>query len=488
VTGTWSVRRPISDARELLLKLALIAGFFGLGATACCVSFAQTPGAIQFLRGAEVQLPRDLTLTLQPPPPLVQLPGTVRLPRDLTLTLQPPPPLVQLPGTVQLPRNLTLTLQPAPTFAQLFGTPALPPPRNLTLTLQPAPTFAQLFGTPALPSPRNLTLTLQPAPTFAQLFGTPALPSPRNLTLTLQPAPTFAQLFGTPALPPPRNLTLTLQPPASLDQLLGTLQMPATRDLVLTLRPTPPLEQLLGTLQTPATRDLVLTLRPTPPLEQLLGTLQMPATRDLVLTLRPGAEPLAAPPPATTGQAGAPAGFSVQILQVIPRRGANFFDRIDPTGQATVLVAQAGGGTVAPGGGGGGACAAGPSSGGTLTSLGITEDFEATCISLAPLNPALDFLGLRRLRNDFTGPGAPLISIMLTDLASGQRFATVTGLNRTTFSATGLTSRRQGDVPIGTPIRVDGTLRGIEQLVNYTVTACTPAGVVVYRQPNGACN
>jgi hypothetical protein len=35
-------------------------------------------------------------------------------------------------------------------------------------------------------------------------------------------------------------------------------------------------------------------------------------------------------------------GFSVQIVQVIPRRGVNFFDRNDPTGQATVLVAQAG--------------------------------------------------------------------------------------------------------------------------------------------------
>lgn len=200
-----------------------------------------------------------------------------------------------------------------------------------------------------------------------------------------------------------------------------------------------------------------------------------------VITKNVAVEPAA--PTQTTAPvvARAPTEFLVQIVQVIPRRGVNFFDRTDPAGDATVVVAQAGGGGVA-GGGGAGACAAGPTAGGTFQS--VTADVNFECHALGVVSGPGDVLAMGDLHVDFVPPGANLSAVININ---GDVFAILTGANKSTFSITGVTNALQGTVPAGTPMRIDGTATNLGKLDNFTLTVCPAAGTVVYRRPAGDC-
>src|SRR6185437_12419280 len=180
-----------------------------------------------------------------------------------------------------------------------------------------------------------------------------------------------------------------------------------------------------------------------------IASANFPKPQPLSVALAPGATQAT-----TTLVAGpAPPSFtvadvSVQVVQVIPRSGVNFFDFRDPTGPDTVLAAQ-------PAGGGGssagpGPCAPGASSGGTFQSVTASVSFE--CHSLAVTSGSGDVLAMGDFHIDFNPPGANLVARI--NINSGPTFAILTGANKSTFSLTGLTTAPHGTVPAGTPMRI----------------------------------
>ena len=248
----------------------------------------------------------------------------------------------------------------------------------------------------------------------------------------------------------------------------------------------------IATADFPAPQPLSVTLVPPATPLAAIAAATFPTPQPLSVTLYAG-EPLQAAtvlagiaPPLTLGTGL----YTAQIVQVIPRRGVNFFDRSDPTGQATVVVAQAGGGG---GGAGAGAsaCAAGPTSGGTFQSViagPYPKDIE--CHSLAVVSDPAgqgDVLAMGDFHMIFAAPGASLSAAV--NVNSGANFATLTGTNASTMSITGVTAMAQGTAPAGTQLRIDGTASALGggSFTNYTLTVCTAAGAVVYRRPAGDC-
>jgi hypothetical protein len=179
----------------------------------------------------------------------------------------------------------------------------------------------------------------------------------------------------------------------------------------------------------------------------------------------------------------APPAYTVQIVQAIPRRGVDFFDRRNPAGNSTLFASL--GAT-----GGASACSQGPTGGGTFQSViagPYPRDIE--CHSLAVVSdPASqgDVLAMGDFHMVFANPGAALSAAV--NINGGATFATLTGPNTSTISITGATTAAQGTVPAGTPMRIDGTANPISpRLLNYTLTVCTAAGPVVYRRADGNC-
>ena len=145
--------------------------------------------------------------------------------------------------------------------------------------------FARVQPAPAAPAP----VVIDPL----ALIGAAQLPTPQPLSVVLVPPPTPLALIGNANFPLPQALSVTLVPPASPYAAIGNANFPTPQPLSVVLVQSAP--------------------TPSP------------------LAVAPGTSGSAA-------QGAGPVEFSVQIVQVIPRRGANFFDRTDPTGQSTVSV------------------------------------------------------------------------------------------------------------------------------------------------------
>jgi hypothetical protein len=231
----------------------------------------------------------------------------------------------------------------------------IPPAQEVGVMLRPEARVVR-----SLPAGRALRLALSPLPREA----IDPLPGGRPLALTLTPlAP--ARI----ALPAGRVLLLQLAAetgtadpetsangpvdPAAL-AAIASASFPVAQPLSVTLvPPTAPLAAVANANFPPAQPLSVTLVPPATPLTAIANA-SFPVAQPLSVTLYAG-EALTAPTLiagiAPTFTVAAPQ-YTVQIVQVIPRRGANFFDRLDPTGQRT-LVAQAGGAPTAGGGGGG---------------------------------------------------------------------------------------------------------------------------------------
>jgi hypothetical protein len=118
---------------------------------------------------------------------------------------------------------------------------------------------------------------------------------------------------------------------------------PEAQPLSVTLVPPPSPYGSVATADLPEPQPLAVTLVPPTSPYAAVAQATFPDPQPLAVTLVPGevlvAETMLAgiAPPLTLG----PARVTVQIVQVIPRRGVNFFDRNNPIGQTT-LVATAG--------------------------------------------------------------------------------------------------------------------------------------------------
>lgn len=427
------------------------------------------------LSGANFPTPRDVTLAIAPPPTLERaLTGaSFPAPRDLTLVLTAPPTLQGALAAAQFaqPRDLLLTITPPPALNQTLASAQFPQPRDLTLTLAAPPTIDQALAAAQFPQPRDLNLALSPPETLTAVAPSVLAPAlsvqGTQATSAGPPDPEALATIATANFPTPQPLSVTLVPPPTPLAAIATADFPAPQPLSVTLVPpaTPLAAIAAATFPTP--QPLSVTLYAGEPLQAatVLGGIAPP------LTLGPGL-------------------YTAQIVQVIPRRGVNFFDRSDPTGQATVVVAQAGGGG---GGAGGGAsaCAAGPTSGGTFQSViagPYPKDIE--CHSLAVVSDPAgqgDVLAMGDFHMIFAAPGASLSAAV--NVNSGANFATLTGTNASTMSITGVTAMAQGTAPAGTQLRIDGTASALGggSFTNYTLTVCTAAGTVVYRRPAGDC-
>jgi hypothetical protein len=125
--------------------------------------------------------------------------------------------------------------------------------------------------------------------------------------------------------------------------LIGAAQFPTPQPLSVVLAPPPTPLALIGNANFPMPQALSVMLVPPASPYAAIGNASFPAPQPISVVLvqsAPAPAPLAVAP-GTSGPAGqgvGPVEFSVQIVQVIPRRGANFFDRTDPTGQSTVSV------------------------------------------------------------------------------------------------------------------------------------------------------
>lgn len=256
-------------------------------------------------------------------PPVDQVLQMLRFPaelRDLRLTLQPDanpvppewvrPPVDQVLQRLRFPselRDFRLTMQPdanpAPTewvrpavesTLQLLRFPA--DLRSLRLTLHPE-------GTPPPPPPsapdvrlgasREVVVALRPAPVAAPPALALGASTPAKITLETPP--------GAPVAPVPAlSLGASESVKVSISTAPGAAVAPSP---ALALGNSSPVVITLTQADAPAT--------PPTPAAAIVQT----------------ASPAATSPPS-------PGAYSVQIVQVIPRRGANFFDHNNPTGQS----------------------------------------------------------------------------------------------------------------------------------------------------------
>lgn len=331
---------------------------------------------------------------------------------------------------------------------------ALPAGRGLRLglTLLPPGAIDPLPGG----RPLRLALTALSLPTLG------ALPGGRALSVALPPEQTGADVLApiaTANFPAPQPLSVALVPPASPLAAIAKGNFPAPQPLSVTLVP-------------PAT-----------PLAAIAQA-TFPDPQPLAVTLYAG-EPFFAVATfagVVPGFTLVPPVYTVQIVQAIPRRGVDFFDRRNPAGQTTLFASTSAAG-------GASACAAGASSGGTFQSViagPYPKDLECALLQVVS-DPGGqgDVLAIGDFHMIFPLPGGTLSAAV--NINSGPTFATLNGANASTFSLTGVTSAPRGTVPVGTPMRVDATAVAIGRPINFTLNVCTPGGVVTYRRANGNC-
>jgi hypothetical protein len=215
----------------------------------------------------------------------------------------------------------------------------LPAPQPLTVTLVPPPSSLAAISAMQLPLPAPLTVTLRPPPSALGAIAAAKLPSPHPLTVTLVPG---AFAAGPLAPPKPGAVGVAVVTPEAL-AAVATATFPQPQPLSVTLvPPATPLSAISGA-NFPAAQALSVTLVPPPTPLAAIAAATFPTPQPLSVTLYAG-EPLVA----ATMLAGiapslalGPGQYAVQIVQVIPRRGAQFFDYRDPAGAGTVLVAGA---------------------------------------------------------------------------------------------------------------------------------------------------
>ncbi len=322
----------------------------------------------------------------------------------------------------------------------------------------------------------------------------------RQIELTLRTDSGETQPPGPrgPAATPESDPNLVAQG-AALAPIAGA-NFPAPQALSLVLTPPPsPLAPIAGA-NFPAPQALSLVLTPPPsPLAPIAGA-NFPAPQALSLVLVPGSatEPAAVSPTPATAIASTPTSgsgtYTAQIVQVIPRRGANFFDRNDPTGQATVQVARAA--LVGGGGGGSGACAAGAGSGAVFTPRLPTgrEVCHTLRVSSDPggLGDVLGLHTAEELELFFTAGANLSANLVFRGPPPGRvptAMGTYTGTNNSTFSISGNLTVPIGSVPAGTLIRAAGSKAAVFSVPqNFSLCVYLPGGVVEYRQANGQCN
>lgn len=276
----------------------------------------------------------------------------------VTVTLLPPAPrkLIPLLSGVAFPatHNATLTLTPPPSLDQALAGAQFPVPGSVTLTLTPP--IAQALAGGQFPATHDVTLTLlPPAPRRLEPLLTGAqFPATQNVTLTLAPPPSLDVALAGAQFPVPRNVTLTLaQPPATApaptagDSVslapVASANFPAPQALSVVLVPPPSPYAAIAGANFPAPQALSVVLVPPPSPYAAVAGANFPAPQALSVVLVPGAamQVTTAMGTAKVPQLRTGGNYSVQIVQVIPRNGANFFDRNDPTGQATIDVAPA---------------------------------------------------------------------------------------------------------------------------------------------------
>ena len=221
---------------------------------------------------------------------------------------------------------------------------SFPQPRLLELTLVPAGSRYEVLRSGSFPSSQAWSLTLLPTGSPYTALGTGSFPKPRMLSVTLVPASVTAQ--GVPPKPPSAGATAhaaAQRPDAEALASVATASFPAPQPLSVTLAPpATPLAEIAGAAL-PVPQPLSVTLLPPATALAAIAAAKFPDPAPLSVMLQEGELLVAATTFAglTSGLFLGPQEFTVQIVQVIPRRGANFFDHRDPTGAATVLVAGA---------------------------------------------------------------------------------------------------------------------------------------------------
>jgi hypothetical protein len=249
--------------------------------------------------------------------------------------------------------------EPVATGAALsvIGTAVFPKPQGLAITLvSPALPLSVIGGAQFL-RPAGVSIVVASPPTPYAVLGQVTFPKPRELSVSLQ-VQEGAQVAGAPPPPPPPPMAgavgaATGTPGPEALAAIAEAGFPMAQPLSVTLvPPATPLAAIADT-KFAAPQPLSVTLVPPPTPFAAIAAATFPAAAPLSVTLYAG-QPLVA---ATmfSGMAPSlmlgPGQYTVQIVQVIPRRGANFFDYRDPTGAGTTLVA---GTTLTPAGAPGG--------------------------------------------------------------------------------------------------------------------------------------
>jgi len=275
-----------------------------------------SPELSRLISGVQFPRVRDLTLTIVPPPSLGHLLGSAQFPatRDLALAIMPPPALNELVANRQFPaaQDLALTIMPPPSLGELAANAQFPAARDLTLTIEPPLGQAKLFA--------DSQILRRPGTGVASAaaLATPSTSAPSAAAPSATPSPADLAAIATASFPTSQSLSATLVPPPSPLIAIASANFPVARSLSVTLVP-------------PAT-----------PLAAIAAA-KFPASQPLSVTLYPGETLDAATMLSGVVSALVPGSghYTVQIVQVIPRRGAQFFDYRDPTGAGTVLVAGA---------------------------------------------------------------------------------------------------------------------------------------------------
>lgn len=367
----------------------------------------------------------------------------------------------------------------------IIGSAKFPQPTAVSVTVVPPPSPLSVIGSAQFPQPRSITLAVSPPPTPYVVLGQANFPKPAPVVVSLVVDASKTASAAPP--PPPRPVaagTATADPAALA--AVATANFPAPVPLSVTLVPPPSPLAAIASANFPAPQPLAATLVPPPSPLAAIASANFPSPQPLAVTLYAGEAV-----PAVTTFAGVAPGFTltpptytVQIVQAIPRRGVDFFDRRNPAGQPGTLFAALGGA-----GGSASPCAPGPTSGGTFQSViagPYPRDLECHSLLLVS-DPAGqgDVLAIGDFHMIFANPGASLSAAI--NINSGATFATLTGPNTSTMSITGATTAPRGTAPAGTLMRIDGTAVNTGRFTNYTLTVCTAAGPVVYRRADGNC-
>ncbi|MEO8143050.1 MAG: hypothetical protein ABI654_02445, partial [Betaproteobacteria bacterium] len=191
----------------------------------------------------------------------------------------------------------------------------------------PPPNLGQLLGEVQFPNVQSLTLRVTPPPNLGQLLGEVQFPNVQSLTLAVTPPPVAGleptatnplslAPIATANFPTPQTVSVVLVPPASPLSAIASANFPEPQAVSVVLVPPPSPLSAIAQANFPTPQTVSVILVPGPVVQQA---------------------PLLATAPAL--QFGGT--YGVQIVQVIPRRGVNFFDRRDPAGQGQVLVARA---------------------------------------------------------------------------------------------------------------------------------------------------